>query len=137
MVSESPSEESDVSDNQAFGRKKVALSRSSRSHPAFQNGPPLTAMRSRPELRLPGLVSWSKSLEIPTGPDDGQHDVKEEVVREYVRLLDYRIVSGKPFVLVPWRPTWNRLANTQMKKWTWSEDSTSPRVSVEGGESRV
>jgi len=35
-----------------------------------------------------------------------RHNVEEEVVWEYERLLDYRIINGKPVVLVPWIPTW-------------------------------
>jgi len=46
------------------------------------------------------------SCEIPSSLDEGQHDVEEGVVWEYRSLLDYRIVNGKPLVLVPWIPTW-------------------------------
>lgn len=96
----------DVSDDQTSCRKKASLSRSSQNRRATQKGRPLASMGSRPEFPLPELVSCSVSREIPSSPDEGQHDVEEGVVWEYGRLLDYRIVNGKPSVLVHWVPTW-------------------------------
>jgi len=49
------------------------------------------------------------SCEIPSRSAEARHDVEEEVVWEYRRLLDYRIVDGKPLVLVAWKPIWEPL----------------------------
>jgi hypothetical protein len=38
------------------------------------------------------------------GPDDDEP--QDEVVWLYGRLLSYKVVNGKPLVLVPWYPTW-------------------------------
>jgi hypothetical protein len=103
---ESPSRELDVSDDQASCRKRVSLSRPSQNRRATKKGRPLTAIRYRAEHPLPRLVSRSVSCEIPPSPGEGRHGVEEGVVWEYRRLLGYRIVNGKPFVLVPWIPTW-------------------------------
>jgi hypothetical protein len=43
---------------------------------------------------------------MPAIPSEVRHDVEGEAVWEYGRLLDYKIVNGKPLVLVPWIPTW-------------------------------
>jgi hypothetical protein len=58
----------------------------------------------------------SSSEENTTSPRFGQnsnHDdcrqaesKSEEIMWEHGRLLDYKIVNGKPYVLVPWLPTW-------------------------------
>ena len=105
-LSEPPSENLDGCDGQTFGQMKVAFSRPSRSHCAPSSGQSLTDMRSRSELGSPALASWSKPHASPASPDEGRHHVEEEVVWEHGSLLDYRIVNGKPFVLVPWRATW-------------------------------
>jgi hypothetical protein len=103
---ESPSRGLDVSDDQSFCRKKVSRSRSFQSPCGTQNGRPLAAIGSHSEFLLPEHESRSVSFGIPASLDEGQRDAEEGVVWEYRRLLDYRIVNGKPLVLVPWIPTW-------------------------------
>jgi hypothetical protein len=100
---ELPSMGPDVSDEQISCRKKVSLSPPSQNRHAAQKRRP---QGSPLEFPLPGLRSRSVSCEISSRSDEGQHDVREGVVWEYRHLLDYRIVNGKPLVLVPWTPTW-------------------------------
>lgn len=102
----SPSMGLDVSIDQVSFRKKVSLSRSSQNHRATQKGRAMTGTKSRLKFPLPELRSRSLSCEIPASLSEARHDIEEEVVWEYRRLRDYRIVNGKPLVLVPWIPTW-------------------------------
>jgi hypothetical protein len=99
---ESPSMGLEASIDQISCRKKAWLSASSSNRRASD----LTGMESRLDSPFPGL--WSQSLrgDIPSSSAEARDDVEEEVVWEHRRLLDYRIVNGNPFVLVPWMPTW-------------------------------
>jgi hypothetical protein len=37
---------------------------------------------------------------------DDDDEPQDEVVWLYGRLLGYKVVNGKPLVLIPWDPTW-------------------------------
>ncbi|KAK5051635.1 hypothetical protein LTR84_003287 [Exophiala bonariae] len=95
-----------ISDDQSSGRKKVSQSRSFQSRHATQKELPLAAIGSHSKSLLEGQGSRFMSFGLPHDLDEGQHDAEEGVVWEYRRLLDYRIVDGRPWVLVPWIPTW-------------------------------
>jgi hypothetical protein len=55
-------------------------------------------------LSLQGLTPITS--QICTGADDDQESLQDEIVWPHGHLLDYKVVDGKPFVLVPWHPTW-------------------------------
>ncbi|KAK5203611.1 hypothetical protein LTR41_010638 [Exophiala xenobiotica] len=95
-----------ISDDQSSGRKKVSQSRSFQSRHATPKGLALAAIGSHSKSLLEGQGSRSMFFGLPHDLEEGQHDAEEGVVWEYRRLLDYRIVDGRPLVLVPWIPTW-------------------------------
>ena len=39
-------------------------------------------------------------------PDGGDDERQGEIVWLHGRLCGYKVANGKPFVLVPWYPTW-------------------------------
>jgi hypothetical protein len=38
--------------------------------------------------------------------DDGQDEPQDQIMLGHGPPLDYKVVNGNPFVLVPWFPTW-------------------------------
>lgn len=97
-LTDSPSMGLDASIDQISCRKKVWLSGSSPNYRASD----LSGMKSRPKSPLPGPRSQSLLGDTPSISAEARHHIEHEVLWKYRRLLNYRIVNGTPFVLVPW-----------------------------------
>lgn len=80
-------------------------------------------------------MSRSVSCEIPASPGKGQRRVGEGDVWANRRLLGYRIVKGRPLVLVPWVPTWEA-SDEYPEKWTRLDGSISLGCMADRGEGR-
>jgi hypothetical protein len=44
--------------------------------------------------------------DICTDADGDQEILQDEIVWSHGHLIGYKVVKGKPYVLVPWYPTW-------------------------------
>lgn len=84
---------------QSFGHDNSAYSDS-------RSGSSLNPEKSPPRFQDNENLSCSNFRVNFPHPGDDQDEVEEEIVWLHGRLLGYKVVNGKPFVRVPWYPTW-------------------------------
>jgi hypothetical protein len=61
--------------------------------------------RSSPKLQETKGMARSNPDGAHISADDGEDGSQDETVWEHGPLLNYKVVNGKPLVLVPWYPT--------------------------------
>jgi hypothetical protein len=99
LLSSTPSEDLTSDREESYGHDDLVVAdRPSRPDPG--------TLRSTPKLQETKGMARSNPDGAHMSADDGEDGSQDEPVWEHGPLLNYKVVNGKPLVLVPWYPTW-------------------------------